>query len=134
MSSHDIKKKLLEMINRPESFDPASILEDEKAQDGQSVENPEDENSVAGQIRAGEEVDLEAKQPKAKLDQSGTIKPDQDTDITKMLRKLKSGGKVEEDEAPAETEQSEDEINSPDASLEQKKKAISKIKEKYLGR
>lgn len=78
---------------------PENILQDEPSDEEQDLELPESET------------------------------PEIDSDITKMLRKLKSGQPLEDNSDQSNQETAGD----PSASAEMRKAAIKKIKEKYLG-
>jgi hypothetical protein len=139
-SPEEIKKALQKMLDRPESFDPASVV-GEKEMSNYSIENPEKPYSVPAQIKAGvrkvTENKMDDPEVEQETDDSGEMKvqePKQlyhaDPEITRMIRKLKAGESLQ-DESQSEVE---DTIQDPSSDSETRKAALAKIKKKYLGR
>jgi hypothetical protein len=136
-----IKKALKQMLDRPERFDPASIVEEKDDSGKYSVENPEKPYSVPAQIKAGvkkvTEHKMDAPEVQHETDDSGEIKVQEpkelyhaDPEITEMMRKLKSGESLQDEDQ----QQVEETIEDSSADKETRKQAIAKIKQKYLGR
>ena len=135
-----IKKALKQMLERPERFDPASIVEEKDASDKYSVENPEKSYSVPGQIRAAVKKVTENKMNEPEVEQetddSGEINVqspkeiyEADPEIMNMMKKLKEGKSLDDDQ-----EVTQETIEDTSADSELRKAAIKKIKQKYLGR
>jgi len=140
-SPEEIKKALQKMLDRPESFDPASIVGEEDDSSNYSVENPEKPYSVPAQIKAGvkkvTENKMDTPEVEQETDDSGEMKVQEpselyqaDPEITRMMRKLKAGESLQ-DESQSEVE---DTIQDPSSDSETRKAALAKIKQKYLGR
>ena len=136
-SPEHIKKALKQMLDRPERFDPASIVEEKDDSGKYSVENPDKPYSVPAQIKAGIKTKFDKPEVQQETDDSGEMKIEspketykEDPEITEMVRKL-SKGEALEDESQ---QQVEDTIEDSSADKETRKQAIAKIKQKYLGR
>jgi len=140
-NSDSMKKALKQMLDRPERFDPASILEEKDDSSKYSVENPEKPYSVPGQIRSAVKKVTEDKMDEPEVEQetddSGEIKVESpkekyeaDPEIMNMMKKLKEGKSLTDEDQQVTQETIED--SSADSEL--RKAAIAKIKQKYLGR
>ena len=111
-------KLLKKFLNRPEQMS-ADELEDN---DDPSAENPDEAFSVPAQIKAGLESDFESDE--------GEI--DDSAEETKELDELEEGNPAKDE--TRESDGNEQQISSPNASIEVRKKAIAETLKKYLGR
>jgi hypothetical protein len=132
-----IKKAMQKMLERPERFDPASIVQEKDDSGKYSVENPDKPYSVPAQIKKGLETDFDEPETEHETDDSGEIKHptskkiyETPSEITELVRKISKGVSID-DEDQQEVEST---IEDSSADKESRKQAIQKIKQKYLGR
>lgn len=132
-----IKKAMQKLLERPERFDPASIVKEKDDSGKYSVENPDKPYSVPAQIKKGLETDFDEPETEHETDDSGEVKHptskkiyETPSEITELVRKLSKGESIDDEDQNIVQETIED----TSSDKETRKQALQKIKQKYLGR
>lgn len=124
-----MQKLLDQLINRPETMSSMDVEEEDLGEaermkleqpESDQYELPQDIKESAGQLQQSSDKMIEGLPGK-------TFQ--QDTEVTKMLRKLKGGDSSLEDVNVAQ-----EELEDPSLDSDLRKAALAKIKQRYLGR
>lgn len=123
-----MQQLLEQLINRPETVSSMDVQEE----DMQDVERMKLEQPESEEYQMPEDIEESVGQVQESSDKMISGLPNksfqQDTEVTKMLRKLKSGQPSTED-----VEVAQEDLEDPSMDSELRRAALQKIKQKYLG-